>query len=278
MRRDTVARRYRFSRCNLCVREAEGNPEDFGQLQKPVCHRRRNSKSSLKSAKPQKDRVQSCDSNQSQSTVAQNFFMPSNPSFAQPHPTFISSDVHCSTQNPMMMNYTTEQMLFSAMNTEQQASSSEVSNPLGFTRRSPNDLLAADVYGSQVLAANPNPTMNAAKNETVNDEFILSGQNTEDHLQMEQYRSFIQYPEQQQLEANDKFNNNQFEGRYNEAYAIVKEECPSNSFLNCSSAAHESSFEFDPTSATAFGTEAFGLFQDDGDGEYDESAPVFQTL
>ncbi|KAK6009594.1 hypothetical protein OSTOST_25468 [Ostertagia ostertagi] len=48
MRRDTISRRYRLSRCDLCAMEAQGGQTDFAQFQKAVARHRRNGKASAK--------------------------------------------------------------------------------------------------------------------------------------------------------------------------------------------------------------------------------------
>uniref|UniRef100_A0A0K0DPW1 GATA-type domain-containing protein n=1 Tax=Angiostrongylus cantonensis TaxID=6313 RepID=A0A0K0DPW1_ANGCA len=234
MRRDSIPRRFRLSRCNWCAMEAENNSRDFEQYQK----------------------------------------------LARPPQVFLLPKPHCSTQTPMTMSCPAERTVFSATNEEQQTSPSQVNDQHSSIRHSHSAFLGADVSGSQVVAATSSPTVNAVENEAVKEEFSQADQNTGDHRK-ELHHRFIEYPARLQLEERSIISKNHFEDQSSEPLAIMKEEFPGSSFLNCSPAVYKSSLELDSASSSASATalnETFGLFQDDSDEEHDETAPVSPSL
>uniref|UniRef100_A0A0K0D7P9 Uncharacterized protein n=1 Tax=Angiostrongylus cantonensis TaxID=6313 RepID=A0A0K0D7P9_ANGCA len=279
MRRDSIPRRFRLSRCNWCVMEAENNSREFEQYQK-LGSPRLNSRSSSNSAIPQNNTVQTSATNQSQSSGLRNFFVPSYFSLARPPQVFLLPKPHYSTQTPMTMSCPAERTVFSATNEEQQTSPSQVNDQHNSIRHSHSAFIGADVSGNQVVAATSSPIVNAVENEAVKEEFSQADQNTGDHRK-ELHHRFIEYPARLQLQERSIISNNHFEDQSSEPLAIMKEEFPGSSFLNCSPAVYKSSLELDSASSSASATalnETFGLFQDDSDEEHDETAPVSPSL
>ncbi|CAJ0597666.1 unnamed protein product [Cylicocyclus nassatus] len=110
MRRDTIARRYRLSRCDLCAIETQNAPQDGTvQLQKP--RQRRNGK------KNDTQSAQSCSSSDS-SVSTQQYFL-SHPEFQQPLPNFLATSDGYVHQNSVVMNYN-EGTMFNLMNDDDQ--------------------------------------------------------------------------------------------------------------------------------------------------------------
>ncbi|KJH43266.1 GATA zinc finger [Dictyocaulus viviparus] len=281
MRRDTIARRYRLSRCDLCAMETQSGPTNFTQFQKAVSRHRRNGKTPLKVEITQNDAIQSSEPVKSQSNTTQNFFVPHN-SFTQPLPTFVPSNIEYNHQNSMVMSYTTERPLFNIVNGEQQPDPSKVEEEICFSRHSQNTIggLPEDVFGRHILATASNASLNVVKQDAVDEEFDVTDQDSQNHSK-ETYQNFTEYPVEQSLVKNEMINNEQFENQYNEPYAIIKEENSSDSFLDCSSAVHKPLLDVEPASATASRstlTGTFDIFKEENHEERDESMLVFRSL
>ncbi|KAJ1348028.1 hypothetical protein KIN20_003242, partial [Parelaphostrongylus tenuis] len=197
MRRDTITRRYRLSRCNLCEAHAKRNPTDYRQIQKAATRHCQNDELSSEGAITQTIIVQPSNPTCPQSTAAQNSFVPYMPRALS---TFISSSVHYNTQNSMVMSYATERGVSSAINIEQQSSPSGVSDQ---------------------LTTPLNSNENVMKHDAVKEQASPIDQNTGDR-QKEAYQSFIENAVQQELVRTDMLNNNQFEDKYGEAYSTRK--------------------------------------------------------
>ncbi|KAK6742767.1 hypothetical protein RB195_010186 [Necator americanus] len=100
MRRDTIARRYRLSRCDLCALEAQGGGHgNTSQIQKTRA--RRNGRAKVSETAGEIPRT----------------------GFQQPLQTFLPTSVSYVHQNPVMMSYATERTVFNVMNMEQQMAS-----------------------------------------------------------------------------------------------------------------------------------------------------------
>ncbi|VDK65393.1 unnamed protein product [Cylicostephanus goldi] len=106
MRRDTIARRYRLSRCDLCEIETQKAPQD-GTVQLQKSRQRRNGK------KNNSQSAQSCSSSDSAVSTQQCFL--SHPEFQQPLPNFLATSGGYMPQNPVVMNCN-EGTMFDLMN------------------------------------------------------------------------------------------------------------------------------------------------------------------
>ncbi|VDM71517.1 unnamed protein product [Strongylus vulgaris] len=117
MRRDTIARRYRLSRCDLCAMEAQNAAQaNIVQLSKP--RQRRNGKLKAQQTESAQKADQYCSPPNSQTSASQQYFL-SSTGFQQPLPAFLTTSVGYVPQNTVMMGYTTERTMFNAMNAEQ---------------------------------------------------------------------------------------------------------------------------------------------------------------
>ncbi|KAJ1374876.1 hypothetical protein KIN20_037982 [Parelaphostrongylus tenuis] len=230
MWRDTIGPQYRPSRCNQFEVDARTKSTDSGKSQKAVTSRCQYGMSSSKVAITQNNIVEPFINGEPQSTAAQNVFVPSNTTFTHSLSTFTSSGIHCNTENPMIMRYTAERIVFSAINLGRQPIPSEVNYLPSFTRQCQNIFLGSNVVDRQVLVTPLNATSNIVRHDEGKELVSLSDQDTKG-LQNEQYQSSAKNPRQQKLAETDVLNDNQFEDQYSE----TKEENSRGSLLDCSS-------------------------------------------
>ncbi|WKY01167.1 hypothetical protein Q1695_015290 [Nippostrongylus brasiliensis] len=144
MRRDTIARRYRLSRCDLCAMEAQGGQANFAQFQKTVARQRRNGKTAkttprLPAAPPTAP--------PNQPALGQQPFFVAHPEFPQTFSTFIAPNVEYNHQGPVMMSYAADRSMFNVMNVEHPIGISNEGQLCFATRPAP----ANEVFGQHLL-------------------------------------------------------------------------------------------------------------------------------
>ncbi|KAK6742768.1 hypothetical protein RB195_010186 [Necator americanus] len=189
MRRDTIARRYRLSRCDLCALEAQGGGHgNTSQIQKTRA--RRNGRAKVSETAGEIPRTgQLCAPPGPQGAGPHQYFV-SHAGFQQPLQTFLPTSVSYVHQNPVMMSYATERTVFNVMNMEQQMGATPPDSHFCFVRDA-NNVVASPA--SQSLTTTE-PPLGIAKHEGADGKFGVVAENIEvsQRETQEQYQQFEQ--------------------------------------------------------------------------------------
>ncbi|EYB82912.1 hypothetical protein Y032_0347g3157 [Ancylostoma ceylanicum] len=221
MRRDTIARRYRLSRCDLCAMEAQGGGQpNLTQVQKGRNRKNGKAKITVRQADDPPGAGQLCATSGPHGTAPQQYFI-THTGFQQPMQTFLPTNVSYVHQNPVMMSYATERTVFNVMNVEQQLASTPPDPQFCFARNA-----------RTVIAAPPSRVMTAdvVEQEGREEKFGVIDENTETVQQevQKQYREFEPQPQQQYADYPPMVKSEPIEEHYrsefSEAFTVVKRE------------------------------------------------------
>lgn len=284
MRRDTIARRYRLSRCDLCAIEAQGGQPDFSQFQKSVARQRRNGKSSAKAGAMHSNEVPSQQSATAEQTALgqQAFFVP-HPEFSPAFPAFVSANADYSNRNPVVMGYATERSIFNVTNVEQPASLPDESQ-FCFARQT-GDVLPCppgESFEQSLLAASV--PLEVVKHEALDEGLGTTIENVSPEEIGKQYPPFAKrpqpyddFPVEQKMMKTEPIHVTPFQSQYNGQYA--KEDNPDADFLTCPAPATAAALESRSTGDTPLRrdlNEPFDLFKHEAQTEGEEL--VFRSL
>lgn len=222
MRRDTIARRYRLSRCDLCAMEAQnGGQANLTQVQKGRNRRNGRTKATVRQADDPPGAGQLCAPSGPQAAPPQQYFI-THAGFQQPIQTFLPTNVSYVHQNPVMMSYATERTVFNVMNVDQQMAGAPPDPQFCFAR---NSRAVVAPPARHVLTAD------AVEQDEREEKFGVIDENTVTPQRevQQQYREFEPQPQQQQyadyspLVKREPIEE-QYRSEFGEAFTVVKNE------------------------------------------------------
>ncbi|XGW15334.1 hypothetical protein V3C99_001090 [Haemonchus contortus] len=286
MRRDTIARRYRLSRCDLCAAEAQGGQVGLAQFQKATVRNRRNGKTSTKTPAqlPNDALLSSALSVKSEQIVSRDpSYFVAHPEFPPNFPPFIPPNVEYNHQNSPMMRYATDRPSFDFVNVEQP------SNPLNdgqvcYARHSHSLVRSSDgkIY-RQHLLVNPESgvQVEVCKRETVHEGAASSQGNVSSHDVNTHYEQLEQPTHQygdfsgdKKVVKNELISSPRLENHCEGAYKIMMKEGTEDGFLTRSTSAPGALVETQHEDTPSQGN-SFDLL---GNTHEDENVLVFRSL